>query len=112
MIPKSCSVHYRLKNDKYPLLIVRWERDEDEMGAKGIAMIFKTPNEKEERTYTISIRQTLPLGLICFELDGCIGGAWQFGTIDGAGLTERDLQWATAWGALAIKDKKMRFYNE
>ena len=38
--------------------------------------------------------------------DPCKAGAWECVSFAGTGIVERDLQWATAWAALALKSRR------
>jgi hypothetical protein len=58
-------------------------------------------------THTIMLGQTCPLGSIHIVFDECGNGhgCWAHAYFDGHGITERDLEWATAWAYLAWKSK-------
>jgi len=50
----------------------------------------------------ITVGETMPLGRISIALDPFSHGCYAGARIDGAGITNRDLQWATEWAAQVI----------
>ncbi len=85
---------------------VKWTADSDGHGWRGEVVVWKDHNEKLAEGHRITIRQGQPLGSISMSFDEAVGaGAWKFYSFEGTGITERDLQWATAWAALALRDK-------
>lgn len=86
---------------RYPALWVIWTEDEDGHGYIGVMKKWLDGDTCEDQENTITIRQTMPLGLILVEFEPCKGGCWKSARWEGATLTERDLQWATAWAELA-----------
>lgn len=78
-------------------LIIRWTEDDDGHGYTGTVIVFPDRDTKEEREYTVNIRQAIPLGNLHIDFESVGYGCWASGTFPGVSLTERDLQWATLW---------------
>jgi hypothetical protein len=98
-------------------VVVRWYRDKDGLGWKGRMIFYKERKQEKEaqplcKNHSITVRQTLPLGGIHVSLDECGHGSWQWNSFEGTGLTERDLEWATAWAVWGVLDKHRRSYLE
>jgi hypothetical protein len=98
------------------VVVVHWYKDKDGLGWKGRFSFFVPRTEGNSfvtmcQNHSVSLRQTLPLGMISVMLDGCAGGCWKDATFEGTTITERDLQWATSWGVLAIQDKHLRCHE-
>jgi len=93
-------------------LQIMWVADEDSHGWKGQCTVWKDRKDKIAEGHIVSLRQGQPLGSISVNLDECKGGAWVFHSFEGTGITERDLQWATAWAAIAIRDKRLHMQEE
>ncbi len=102
---KWASVRLGLVNGRhYPSLLVNYERDEDELGYEGTVTLWKDGNTRLCK-HRVSIRQGSPLGKILITLDAFEHGAWAMTDFEGVGITERDLQWAAAWAAMAIQNR-------
>lgn len=48
-----------------------------------------------------------PLGNRLLQLDDCTYGCWASMELPGLGITEQDLQWATAWALQALNHKHL-----
>ena len=95
----------KMANAESPLFFVNWIEDRDFLGWRGVASVLTRPH-KESELHTVSVRQTIPLGLIVVTVDECAGGCWATAKFEGVGLTERDLQWAALYAMEAIKRKE------
>lgn len=92
----------RLNNgERYPVLVISWEQDKDGLGYTGIVRKWLEKDKTPTDNNVITLRQTIPLGRICVQFQPCKGGCWKSAHWEGTTLTERDLQWATAWAELA-----------
>jgi len=110
-----CTTRQTIDHEKI-VVIVHWYKDRDGLGWIGRFLFFvpkidKNSPESMCKNHSISIRQTSPLGMISVMLDGCAGGCWKNANFEGTAITERDLQWATSWGVLAIQDKHLRCHD-
>jgi len=82
---------------------IKWERST--LGPDlwtGTLQAWDDPRTKRGPTRVVDLGQTAPLGGIRVSFDQVDGGAWAFAQWHGTGISERDLQWATAWAALAL----------
>lgn len=90
--------------DYYPCLVVEWRRDENFPAWWGKTSIWLAGNAQAPGcVHTLRVGQSAPLGTITVMCDPLNAGCWASGHFDGAGITERDLQWATEWGKQAIR---------
>jgi len=106
-MPRKVSTKTRLGNSPYPSLQITWTEDEDQNGWSGEAKIWTDGNTlKPCGNHTVTLRQGMPLGGIYVDVDGSSHGCWSGGSFEGAGLTERDLQWAALYAVEAIKRKE------
>lgn len=87
-------------------MTIRWTQDADEHGYTGKVVVWTDGNNREEREFTVEIRQGSPLGSVVLIFEPCNGGAWMSDSFEGAGISERDLQWATIWTAAALRHWK------
>jgi hypothetical protein len=85
---------------------VCWTEDADGLGWTGDAVFWTDGNTREPPDHTLSLRQGMPLGSISLAVDEISHGAWAYTHFEGAGLTERDLQWAAAYASEALKRKR------
>lgn len=85
---------------------VRWVEDDDGNGWTGEATFWTDGNTKEPPEHTICLRQGQPLGSIHVLVDECGHGSWSMTSFEGAGLTERDLQWAAAYAMEPLQQKR------
>jgi hypothetical protein len=101
-------VRVALANGKrHPALIVTYKQDDDGHGYDGQCSTW--PDDRAPSCeHTLSVRQSAPLGSIVVMLDANPAGSWATGEFEGAGIAERDLQWAALWAAQAIKDRHGR----
>ena len=95
-----------LGNGRYPSMNVNWIEDPDLNGWTGEATFWTDGNTPQPPAHTINLRQGQPLGSISIMTDGTEHSAWSMTSFDGAGLTERDLQWAAAYAMEALKRKR------
>ena len=99
-----------MENASYPSLQIYWTEDADQNGWTGKAEIWTDGYTLQpDENHIITLRQGTPLGSIYVDIDSTSHGAWSFGSFEGAGLTERDLQWAGMWVVEATKRKEMVF---
>jgi hypothetical protein len=91
----------------YPRMMVNWEEDVDGLGWTGTITTWINPNERNQTTHEVNVRQTTPLGLIFVTVDGLSHGCWATAKFEGTGISERDLQWATAYASESIKRKEL-----
>jgi hypothetical protein len=106
MMSRKCTTRASLGNGRYPCLIIRWVEDDDQSGWTGFARLWSNSTAMKGEEHQISLRQGQPLGSIYVEVDEAAqAGCWSMATIEGAGLTERDLQWATLFAREAIQRK-------
>lgn len=101
------STHLELSNGgRYPCIGVTWDGNAD--GYRGKLTLWHGPGDRDEKQHDVSIVQTCPLGSVHVYFDSCGNGAgcWAMGHIDGTGISERDLQWATLWAALALRSRR------
>lgn len=106
---RPVSTRHQLRNgDRYPSITINWTPSEQWGGGgyEGKLSLWRSGNEKDPREHDVSIGQGAPLGQIMVMFDSVVHGAWEVGTLDGVGITERDLQWATLWAALALKSRR------
>ena len=103
---KHTSTSLRLSNSVVLWLHVSWAADEDGHGWRGECVVWRDHNRVVNSGHVVSVRQGVPLGTICVELDPHKAGAWMFYDFPGVGITERDLQWATVFAAAAIQHKR------
>jgi hypothetical protein len=75
-------------------------------GFIGEVTIWHSKDEKDPVTHKVAVGQGAPLGSISVDFDSVGFGAWEFSSFSAAGITERDLQWATLWAALAVKARR------
>jgi hypothetical protein len=85
---------------------VTWTQDEDGNGWTGEAKFWDDGGTCILPIHSIHLRQAMPLGAIYVAVDENAAGGWAMTTFDGAGLTERDLQWAAAWAVEPLKRKR------
>lgn len=95
-----------LGNGYYPSMMVTWVEDADSNGWTGEATFWIDGNTPQPPAHTIILRQGQPLGLIFVATDETAHGSWSMTSFEGAGLTERDLQWAAAYAMEALKRKR------
>jgi hypothetical protein len=107
-MPKHVVTSTQMGSEVYPSLQIHWQMDEDEHGYHGDCFIWEDSRTKGCDKHKISIRQSMPLGLISVILDECTGGAWKSARFEGHTITERDLLWAACWAVLGIEDKHRR----
>jgi hypothetical protein len=106
-MPRKVSTKTRLENSPYPSLQIIWTEDADQNGWTGEAVIWADGNTQQPcGNHTVTVGQGMPLGAIYVSVDGFSHGAWSFGSFEGVGLTERDLQWASLYAVEAIKRKQ------
>jgi hypothetical protein len=96
----------KLENANFPLLQITWERDKDQHGWKGEATVWTEANKAEEKTFSISIRLSVPLGRVYIDFENFGYGAFCSDSFEGVDIIMRDLQQATIWTANAIKPWK------
>ena len=82
-------------------LSVYWE--ETDMGFDGICSLWRKGEKLCE--HKISISRGRPIGNLFVTLDNVGYGCWAMVSFKADTLTERDLQWATAWAVQAIERK-------
>lgn len=91
----------------YPRLTIIWTRTPDKCvrpdGWYGTAKYWFDGNTCSNRTWSVSIGQTSPVGMISFDLEPQAYGAAAFESFPGTGITERDLLWATVWALAHIE---------
>ena len=98
----------RIENASYPSLQIYWIEDNDQIGWTGKAEIWTDGNTLQPcGNHTITLRQGTPIGSISIAIDEFSHGAWSYGSFEGAGLTERDLQWAGLYAFESIKRKEL-----
>ena len=95
----------KMANAESPLFCVNWAECEDGLGWSGLTYVVPRPHTNS-KSHTVSLRQTIPLGVIVVTVDECAGGCWATAQFEGVGLTERDLQWAALYAMEAIKRKE------
>lgn len=105
---RICSTNTRLKNNRYPALLINWTEDDDGCGWKGKISIWNSENEQAPDEHTISIRQGNPLGSIYISVDVFGYGCWAMGQFEGVEITMRDLQWAALFAGQSLKDHPER----
>lgn len=105
MIRRICT-STSLGNGRYPSMSVSWTEDDDGNGWTGEAAFWTDGNTKEPPAHEISLRQGQPLGSIHIATDPFDHGCWSMASFEGAGLTERDLQWAAVYAAEALQRKR------
>lgn len=110
MIPgQKFSTHFRFANGPtYPCFNIIWTPHDGFPcgGYIGELSLWHGPDDKDAHTHKVAVGQGAPLGNIHFDFDSVGFGAWEFCSFEGAGITERDLQWATCWAALALKSRR------
>lgn len=109
MKTQKFSTRQELKNgDRYPSVSILWEPDPSWGcgGYKGTLTLWRSGNEKDEKTHEVLIGQGAPLGAVTVMFDQAGYGVWETASFEGVGVTERDLQWATAWAVLAFKSRR------
>lgn len=103
---RQLTTRTRLENAAYPCLQVFWRENEDGLRWRGEATLWLDEDRSDPGVHVIEVGQTLPLGGIHAFVDPSSHGAWAMTRFEGTGITERDLQWAAAWGAVEIKRKR------
>jgi hypothetical protein len=109
---RYCTTRTQFGNSRYPCLLVGWWQDEDQNGWAGVAQLWNDGKTKVGEEHHIHLRQGQPLGGIYIEVDEVAqAGCWSMASFEGAGITERDLQWATLFAREAIQ-RKMDFLQK
>ena len=106
---QELSTRLELKNGaRHPAVHIKWKWDESWCGGgwTGDLSIWHSPGIQDARHHTVGVGQPCPLGTVSVMFDPHSHGAWESATIDGTGITERDLQWATCWAVLALKSRR------
>lgn len=93
----------RFANAEYPSLQIIWQQSPGGEGWRGKCCIWLDGDTCGCQGHELWVSNSMPLGRISASLDDCGPGSWAFAGFDGAGLTERDLQWAAEWAAEGIK---------
>lgn len=93
-------------------MVVTWHPCEGGRGWEGKAAVFKDGSGPIAEGHVIHVTQSCPLGRVFISLDPHAAGAWSFYDFEGTGISERDLQWATAWAAEGIRRKREAFRQE
>jgi hypothetical protein len=97
-----------MENASYPSLQIYWKEDADQCGWTGKAEIWTDGKTLQPcGNHTVTLRQGTPLGSISISVDEFSHGAWSYGSLEGAGITERDLQWAGLYAVESIKRKEL-----
>lgn len=106
--PGLTTRHALFNGSRYPSVSVQWKRDGAWGGGgwTGKVVLWHSGSDRDEHEHTVSIGQGCPLGSVSLYFDSVGYGAWEMASIDGAGITERDLQWATLWAVLALKSRR------
>lgn len=103
------STSLKFSNGKaFPCMVIIWSPHDGFPcgGYLGELTLWHGKDDKDETTHKVAIGQGAPLGHINFDFDSIGFGAWEFAGFEGVGITERDLQWATQWAALAVKSRR------
>lgn len=103
------STRYSFKGGyDYPLITITWTPSQLAAGGgyEGVLTLWHASDDKDPRTHEVSVGQSMPLGSLHVQFDGFSHGAWAFAGFEGVGVTERDLQWATLWAALALRSRR------
>lgn len=109
-VPPALVIRHSFRNgSRYPCAYVNWRREGSWVGGGWIGEItvWHSPEDRDERTHTVTIGQGCPLGQVSLYFDNIGGyGTWEMAYLDGVDITERDLQWATLWAMLALKSRR------
>jgi hypothetical protein len=100
------STRLELKNgSRHPAVQIKWKQDDSWCGGGwyGTLSVWKSGDEKDPHEHQVTIGQGSPLGSVIVMFDPFSHGAWATASFPGVGVTERDLQWATAWAVQALK---------
>jgi hypothetical protein len=94
-------------------ILITWDENEDKLGWTGTTTEWTDKNTKTNKQHVVNLYQTTPIGGICVDIDQMSVGTWSFGSFEGTGLTERDLQWAALYTIEAIKRKEVidKYYD-
>jgi hypothetical protein len=100
--------HHFINGSTYPCAYVNWRREGGWGGGGwiGEVTVWHSPKDRDEHTHNITIGQGCPLGQVSLYFDNFGYGTWEMSHLDGVDITERDLQWATLWGMLALKSRR------
>jgi hypothetical protein len=107
--PKGFSTRHELRSgSRYPAVSILWRPDDSwaSGGYLGELTVWLSGHDKDPHAHTVGIGQGAPLGHVTVAFDQLTYGAWESTHFDGVGVTERDLQWATLWAVLALKNRR------
>jgi hypothetical protein len=100
----------QINESQYPSLQVYWVEDNPGRGFVGDCMVYINPSARVNCNplHVIHVIESSHVGVISFHLDLYAEESGPSGSIHGVEVTIRDLQFITAWAALAIEVKHLK----
>jgi hypothetical protein len=119
---ESATTHHRvLSNEEYPKITISWNKSNSLENPvfvgpdnwQGDAKVWWLKGSSEYVSFfTVNIGQTVPLGKIHYQINGTEYDAYDYSSIQGTGITERDLLWCGEWATATMKRDIITAFNE